>query len=147
VDPTLDPTLIGILIGGIGRAFPELLKIFNKWMDNNHELKMLEASSKTQEITVDSRVQMSNSTIDYNMIDRIIKVQNTPSGNKKIDIINILVRPSTTYVLLGTYVIIKIWWFYLNPTALLTTIWTADDMTLLGGILGFWFLGRVFDKK
>lgn len=142
-----DPTLIGVLLGGIGRATPELLKIVNKWIDNRHELKMLEASSKTQEITVDSRVQMSNSTIDYGMVDRIIKVQNTPSGNKKVDLINILVRPSTTYALLGTYIVIKFWWFILNPTAAYTTIWTDNDMTLLGGILGFWFLGRVLDKK
>lgn len=142
----VDNTLIGIVLGTFIRLLPEIIKFINKLVDNKHELTMLKESFKISDNAVVSKVAMAESPIDHATIDNWIRVQ-TQTGSKKLDFINGLVRPHVTYILLWLYVSIKVFWFYFNPTASLNTLWTPDDMTLLGGILSFWFLGRVFDKK
>ena len=143
----METTVFGVILGAIGRLLPEAIKLINKWMDNRHELAMLKSSKTIQENSYLAKSDMVQANIDYGMIDRLISVHNTSTGNKKMDLINQFVRPHVTYVLVWSYVLIKFIWFFFNPNSELTTIWTDSDMTLLGGILSFWFLGRVLDKK
>ena len=144
---SLDSTLIGVVSGAVGRLIPEIVKISDKVIDNKHELQLLAGSRIVEDNAVNDKVHVDTKSIDLSAIDKIIQITNTPTGNKKIDIITMLVRPHTTYALLWTYITLKFWWYYNNQFATLQEVWTPDDMMLLGGILGFWFLGRVFDKN
>ena len=140
---TVLSTFIGSLAGIITRLLPEIIKLINKLIDNNHELKMLQKSKIITSNTIHSK---SYNHSDVLALDKIINVQK-PTGNKHIDRIRLLVRPITTYIILFLYVTIKLTWFYLNPTSSLILLWSSTDMGLLSGILSFWFLGRVFDRR
>lgn len=139
-------SLVGLIISTFIRLSPELFKIWHKWMDNKHELAMLDRSTGILNNTVEDRSTPAP-PVDKGIIDSIINVWNTPSGNKKVDITNQLVRPYTVYILLSTFVLIKIIWFWCNPHASLLVLWSKEDQMLLSGVLNFFFLNRVFDKR
>lgn len=69
-----------------------------------------------------------------------------------VDVLNMLVRPATTYYFLAMYGLYKL---ALMEVALqqadmwhaVLQVWTVDDANMLAGILAFWFVGRVFDKR
>lgn len=146
----IESTIFGLIIGGLTRIAPEIFRIISKIIDNKHELTMLKASNITAENTAVYKEEVHNSPApDYGMIDRIIAIQ-APTGNKKVDIINMLVRPTTTYIIIGLYALVKLYFLFtldVSAAADLLAIWNKDDMALLGAILNFWFLGRVFDKR
>jgi hypothetical protein len=131
VSMLVEGSILGTIIGYIGRLIPEIIKIIYKYLDNKKEENIAKA-----QIT-------NNIQVDVKMPEQPQEVVRC----KKIEIINSLVRPSTTYIILGLYVIIKIWWYILNPTATLECLWNKEDVTLLSSIISFWFLGRVLDKK
>lgn len=139
-------TLIGLIVSTIIRLSPELFKVWHKYLDNKHELAMVDRSNITSSNTVEDK-SAPTPQVDMGIIDSIVKVWNTPSGNKKVDTTNQLVRPYTIYILLGTFVFVKIIWFWCNPHAALLVLWSKEDQMLLSGVLNFFFLNRVFDKR
>ena len=141
-----DNTLIGLIASTIIRLSPELFKVWHKLLDNKHELAMIDRSTITSNNTVEDR-SAPVPPIDKSTIDSIIQVWNAPAVSKKIDAFNQLVRPNVVYILIGTFVVIKLVWFGFNPHANLTTLWSKEDQMLLSGVLNFFFLNRVFDKR
>lgn len=141
-----DNTLIGLIVSTIIRLSPELFKLVHKYMDNKHELAMVDRSTVISNNTIEDR-SASVLAVDKSTIDSIVQVWNTPGGSKKIDVFNQLVRPNVVYILIGTFVVIKLVWFGFNPHANLTTLWSKEDQMLLSGVLNFFFLNRVFDKR
>jgi len=139
-------TLIGLIVSTLIRLGPEFFKLWNKWMDNKHELALLDRSSTISNNTVEDKSQPTP-PVDPTIVDNIMKFWNTPTGNKIVDIYNNLVRPNGVYILLGLFAYIKVMWFAQNPTAPLQVIWTKEDQMLLAGTLNFFYLNRVFDKK
>lgn len=139
-------TLIGIIITTLIRLSPEFFKIWHKWMDNKHELAMLDRSADITNNTIDNKSTPAP-PIDKSIFDSIVSVWNTPGANKKVDITNQLVRPYTVYILLSTFVLVKIVYFWCNPHTSYLTIWSKEDQMLLSGVLNFFFLNRVFDKR
>lgn len=149
MDTAIDYTgssLIGYIISYLIRLSPELFKIWHKWMDNKHELALLDRSSITSNNTIEDKSQPTP-PVDPTIVENIMKFWNTPTGNKIVDIYNNLVRPNGVYILLGLFAYIKIMWFMQNPNAPLQVIWTKEDQMLLVGTLNFFYLNRVFDKK
>ena len=141
-----DNTLIGLIVSTIIRLSPEIFKVWHKHLDNKHELAMVDRSTVTSNNTVEDR-SAPVPPIDKSTIDSIIQMWNTPGSSKKIDAFNQLVRPNVIYILLGTFVIIKLVWFGFNTHATLNTLWSKEDQMLLSGVLNFFFLNRVFDKR
>jgi hypothetical protein len=138
--------LISTLLGGLFRLIPELLKVYQRYMDNQHELEMIKQSGIIESNRIDSKIAMNND-VNIDVMNAIIELQSKKSGNKFIDSINALVRPSVTYIILGLYTIIKLWFLFTDPLTTISTIWTTEDMSILSGILSFWFVGRVLEKK
>lgn len=139
-------SFIGLLISTLIRLSPELFKIWHKYIDNRHELAMIDRSSITCNNTVEDK-SVPTPPVDKGIIDSIVSIWNTPSGNKRVDTTNQLVRPYTVYILLSTFVLVKIIWFWFNPHASLLVLWSKEDQMLLSGVLNFFFLNRVFDKR
>ena len=119
-------TLIGLIVSTIIRLSPELFKLVHKYMDNKHELAMVDRSTVISNNTVEDR-SAPVPAVDKSTIDSIVQVWNTPGVSKKIDVFNQLVRPNVVYILIGTFVVIKLVWFVFNPHANLTTLWSKED--------------------
>lgn len=70
-----------------------------------------------------------------------------------IDAMNMLVRPVVTYYFLGLFGLYKAALLQValsqtnNVWTAILQVYTADDAAILSGVLAFWFVGRVFDKK
>lgn len=139
-------SLIGYIVSYLIRLSPEFFKLWHKWMDNKHELALLDRSSTISNNTVEDKSQPTQ-PVDPTIVENIMKFWNTPTGNKIVDIYNNLVRPNGVYLLFGLFAYIKIMWFLQNPNAPLQVIWTKEDQMLLVGTFNFFYLNRVFDKK
>lgn len=152
-------TLLSMFGGGLMRLLPEVLNFLNKKTDNAHELAMLDkqfqleqfrATSRMEEVRFQGDVDQTLALLDAQKVALQSQMQKT--GIRWVDALNFLVRPLTTYYFLGFYGLVKI---AILVTAMQLTdtwgailqIWTNDDAAILSGILAFWFVGRVFDKR
>jgi len=152
-------TLLSMFGGGLMRLLPEILGFLNKKADNAHELAMLEkqfqleqtrAQARYDEIALQGGIDETLKLLDAQR--EALKGQMQKTGIKWVDAANFLVRPLTTYYFLGFYGLVKLATVAvaLRAADAWTSIiqcWTADDAAILSGILAFWFVGRVFDKK
>lgn len=152
-------TIITMFGGGIMRMLPELLGWLNKKTDNAHELAMLEkqfqleqtrAAARYDELQLQGNIDETLKLLDAQR--EALKGQMQKTGIKWVDALNFLVRPLTTYYFLGFYGLVKLATLVIamqqvNAWQAIIQVWTQDDAAILSGILAFWFVGRVFDKK
>ena len=162
-------TLLGLLGGGFMRLLPELIGLWNKKTDNEHELAMLSkqfdleqtrAASKQAEIAqqgaIDQSLLTQKGDIDQTLAllaaqKEALTGQMQLTGIRWVDALNMLVRPLTTYYFLGMYGLVKISTVVialqkLDPFVAIVSCWTVEDAAILSSILAFWFVGRVFDS-
>lgn len=155
-------SILGTLLSGVGggalRLAPEVLKFFDAKNERAHELALqdkqiemlkLQQTGKLQEITAQGEAQVAVGQMDAFI--EAVKGQMQITGNKIVDGLNMLVRPLTTYYIVGLWGAKKTAEIFLAARetgaldALIRT-WTESDQAMLAGILAFWFVGRVFDK-
>jgi hypothetical protein len=154
-------TLIGSLGGGILRMVPEILN----WMDRNnarkHELKMQDAAYKFEHLRGAQRMnelgaqnQIALDTGGLAALVTGIKAQGEKTGIGWVDAINSTVRPFLTYwwcVVLMT--VAKISQFIIlkgqgmNNVESIGMLWGTNEITMVAGIMNFWFLDRVIRKN
>jgi hypothetical protein len=152
-------TLLSLFGGGIMRLLPELISLWNKKADNAHELAMLDKqfqleqtreASKQAEIAQQGDIDQMLALLASQKVALSAQMQVT--GIRIVDILNFLVRPLTTYYFLGMFGIYKAALLAVamatqNIWQAILQVYTPDDAAMLAGILAFWFVGRVFDKK
>lgn len=164
-------SLMSPLFGGLFRLLPSILDFLHKGQDNAHELAMVDkqialakvqSEQKISEIKAqgeDERATLAAQT-DSNtegawsqaLLDAI-KAQGSMTGVKWVDALNQSVRPVITY-----------WWCLLlysvakavtlvvalqasTPLAQLAPLVVTDfDRSVIGSILGFWFVDRALRK-
>jgi hypothetical protein len=165
---SLISTLGGLLISGL----PNLLGFFQDKSDKKHELElarmqtereiqMMErgfiAQQKVEEIRTDqiemqTAAQMQNAALDHDK--KVLEKASTW-------VVNYVgtVRPTVTYLFVAELIAINFWFAYqlfkipglINGVDDLATIgemvFSSDEMAMLGGIIGFWFGSRNWDKK
>lgn len=164
-------SLLSLLGGGFMRLLPELVGLWNKKTDNSHELAMMDRQLELQRTKgADDRalvVEQSNAALSLGeqsndaaavlaMLDaqkEALHDQMQKTGLPWVDGLNILVRPLTTYYVLFLYGLAKVALFAVAVqqgegawTAVLLA-YDDEDRAILSGILAFWFVGRIFDKK
>jgi hypothetical protein len=155
-------SILGTLLSGVGggalRLAPEVLKYFDQKNERAHELALqdkqielakLTQAGKLQEITAQGEAQVAVGQMDAFV--EAMKGQMQLTGSKIVDGLNMLVRPLTTYYIMGMWGLKKTAEIFIamrSTTALdaLVGTWTEADQAMLTGILAFWFVGRVFDK-
>ncbi len=153
-------TLLGGLLGGAFRLAPEVLKWFDRKAERAHELSLLtknieiDAMRGAQKLAeLDVQREISQMSAGLAALQEAVRGQFQLTGNKKLDALNISVRPIITYWFMGLYCGAKTAVFVgllLAGTAITDSIklsWTETDMALFSGIMNFYFIGRVFDKK
>jgi hypothetical protein len=165
---SLISTLGGLLISGL----PNVLGFFQDKSDKAHELKLAQlqterelqmmergfiAQQKVEEIRTDqvemqSAAQMQNAALDHDK-----KVMERASTW----VVNYVgtVRPTVTYLFVAELIAINLWLCYqlfkipnlitgINDLSVIgELIFSSDEMAMLGGIIGFWFGSRNWDKK
>ena len=165
---SLISTLGGLLISGL----PNLMGFFQDKSDKKHELElarmqterelqMMErgfiAQQKVEEIRTDqvemqTAAQMQNAALDHDK-----KVMERASTW----VVNYVgtVRPTVTYLFVAELIAINLWlaWNIFKIPGLIGSvndleligemIFSSDEMAMLGGIIGFWFGSRNWDKK
>lgn len=152
--------LIGLLspfVGAVIRLAPELMKFFDKKLERAHELAMQDKALEFEKLRGANRMQEISSEMEIAHIDAIGKAaaaQLRKTGIRWVDAVNALVRPVVTYVFVGLYCGVKICALISAMHSgdglllALPSIWDRDvDMGILGSILGFWFVSRVYDKR
>jgi hypothetical protein len=163
-------TIIGLLGGGFMRLLPEIMAFLNRKTDNVHELAMMDKQIDLQKLkaaddreTIRTQGEEDRATIGSKsdaesvlaLLDaqkEALKGQMQRTGFKWVDALNFLVRPLVTYFFVGLYGFVKLAMIILafqqiDAWGSVVQVWSNDDAGILSGILGFWFVGRVFDKK
>lgn len=165
---SLISTIGGLLVSGL----PSLLGFFQDKSDKAHELELAKmqterelqmmergfiAQQKVEEIRTDqvemqTAAQMQNAALDHDK-----KVMERASTW----VVNYVgtVRPTVTYLFVIELVAINFWLCYklftmpnlitgVNDLEIISEmIFSSDEMAMLGGIIGFWFGSRNWDKK
>ncbi len=152
-------TLLSMLGGGLMRLLPEILGVLNKKTDNAHELAMLDRQFQLEQSRATAHMEEVRYQGDSDQIIALLDAQKAAltsqaqmTGIRWVDALNFLVRPLTTYYFLFFYGLVKLAMLvvamrYSDAWLAILKVWTADDAAILSGILAFWFVGRVFDKK
>lgn len=153
-------SLLTMLGGGLMRLLPEFLGLLNKRTDNAHELAMLDRQLQLDQARVAAHKEEVQLTADSSQILALLDAQKTALAGQAqmtgvwwVDALNILVRPMTTYYMLALYGLFKIALFAVALHAgggvwqAVLQVYDQEDRALLTGILSFWFVGRVLDKK
>jgi predicted PurR-regulated permease PerM len=165
---SLISTLGGLLISGL----PKLLEFFQNKADQKHELALARmqnerelalaaqgfaAQQKIEEIRTDqvmmqAEAQMTEAALKHD--EKVLEKASRWVANYVGT-----VRPTVTYifvlelVLINTFMAIYLW----NHPELIKSIddivkysdliFSSDEMAMLGGIIGFWFGSRQWNKK
>jgi hypothetical protein len=153
-------TLLGGLLGGAFRLTPEILKWIDRKGERAHELaikdknfeleKLRSSTAMSEAATKTSAVQRTEA---INTLNSAVTSQGTVTGVKWADALSSSVRPIITYWFMVLYCATKTAMFFASTKSgvdWITAIqhsWTESDQALWAGVLNFWFLGRVFDKR
>jgi hypothetical protein len=165
---SLISTLGGLLISGL----PKLLDFYQDKSDKKQELALAQiqterelalaergfiAEQKVEEIRSDQIAMQTDAQMtvaalqhDEKVLDRASKWVANYVGT---------VRPTVTYIFVVELVLINVYMMYwvMSTPGLITTmddivkfadvIFSTDEMAMLGGIIGFWFGSRNWQKK
>jgi hypothetical protein len=165
---SLFSTLGGLLISGL----PKLLDYFQNKADQKHELALAQVQTerelqlaaqgfiaqqkveeiRTDQIAMQTDAQMTEAALKHD--EKVLEKASTWVANYVGT-----VRPTVTYIFVLELCAINAWiayYIYSRPSLvtsmddllrLTDVIFSADEMAMLGGILGFWFGSRTWSKK
>lgn len=153
-------TVVGGLGGGLLRLAPEVIKLLDRKAERAHELALGSQQFELVKLQGHNQLQLAERTEETRQLVTAlealrdgIKTQGTQVGIKFVDAMSALVRPAVTYTVMGMWVAYKAALYVAAYTAgnewfnAVLQSWGANDWAMLAGILNFWFLGRVFDKR
>jgi hypothetical protein len=165
---SLFSTLGGLLISGL----PKLLEYFQNKADQAHELRLAQVQTerelqlaaagfaaqakveeiRTEQVAMETDARMTEAALahDAKVLEKASTWVSSYVGT---------VRPTVTYIFVMELVAINAfmaWYLYQQP-GLITSIddiirysdliFSSDEMAMLGGIIGFWFGSRQWNKK
>ena len=150
----------------------KLLEFFQDKADKKHELALAElqtvrekelaamgfaAQAKVEEIRADQIAMQTESEMTKAAYEHDAKVLEKASGWASTYVAT--VRPTITYMFVLELIAINLYltyYLFAHPTLVTTVddvikysdiIFTPDEMSMLGGIIGFWFGSRNWNKK
>lgn len=142
------------------RLMPEVFSFLNKKKDYEHELAMLDRQAELEKTRAASKMEEVRYQGDVDQVLALFASQKSAlegqmqkTGMKLVDALNFLVRPLTTYYFLVLYGLAKLAMFVLATQSgmggweSILKLYDENDRAILSGIISFWFVGRIFDKK
>jgi hypothetical protein len=165
---SLFSTLGGLLISGL----PKLLDYFQNKADQAHELALARMQTerelqlaaagfaaqarmeeiRTDQVAMETEAQMTQAALEHDA--KVLEKASTWVANYIGT-----VRPTVTYIFVFELCAINAWiayYIYSRPSLvqnmddlirLSDIIFSSDEMAMLGGIIGFWFGSRGWNKK
>lgn len=153
-------TLLGGLLGGAFRLAPELLKALDRKGERQHELAMQDKALEFEKLRGAQRMQEIGAqgeaawgVAGLQALQESIAAQGQRSGVRWVDALSCTVRPVITYWFMGLYCAAKTaafalaWQQGLSPVESTLHVWSESDQAMWAGVLNFWFLGRVLERK
>ena len=134
-------TILASLLGFLGSAFPEFIKLLRDTSDKKHELSILQLQMQQQSQGHNERLAEINANADIAESQAIYKTYST--NITWVDALNGTVRPVIAYAFFLTYAGVKILQYNANLPWLL---WTEDDQTIFAGIISFYYGQRSMNK-
>lgn len=137
------------------------LKAKEESNERAHEIKMQEQLLELEKHRSAAKIEAlqvegdNESTVrQFDAISKAVDTQFKVSKNSDfVDKISRIIRPLITILFVGGYVTIKVVTAntLLNSNipllAVVAAIWTPEDFALMSSIIGFWFVGRVYERK
>lgn len=127
-------------IGGLLRLAPEALKWLDRKDARTHELAMQELQFRIAAANAEAQMRQLDAEIGMGELNALVEGvrAQAQSGVKWADALSATVRPVITYAL-----------FTLWGVHLYTSGWAWGPMaeSLLGSILGYWFLDRSLRRR
>lgn len=147
--------VIGTAIGGIGRLVVAYLSGKEKQQERDHEYRMFKLEVEQSSNPIAKEIVAREIDVDTTTLSTILEMNKaqTHTGNKLIDKISALVRPTITYWFMGLYTAIKIVFMVYGMAngadwhEAFMAMWDENDAALFSAILGFWFVGRELVKR
>lgn len=154
----IDAAILGSVTGALARLAPEVLKQLDRANERKHEIAMSEQQYKFTQLQGSQAKDQAQIQADSNSLVAGINAikaayENMKTGFKFADSMSALIRPWVTISVGGFWAATKIAAFValahggIDWTTAMATSWTEADMAIFSGILNFWFLGRVFEKR
>lgn len=148
-------TLLGGLFGGLFRLAPEVLNFFDKDNERKHELAMQDKQLEFEKLRGTNALALQQEVsygLGLDALSKAVESQGKPTGIKWVDALTASVRPVLTYWFMAIYMLVKSTFIYMAVqdsgwVEAMNGAWTSDDMAIFSGIITFWFLSRVFDKR
>jgi hypothetical protein len=165
---SLISTLGGLLISGL----PKLLDFFQDKSDKKHELELAQMQTerelqmmergfiaqakveeiRTDQVTINADMEMTKAAYEH---DAKVLSKAAPWASTFVA----TVRPMVTYIFVAELFVINVGigvYAFTHPgiinnvddlLKIADEIFSADEMAMLGGIIGFWFGSRGWNKK
>jgi len=160
--------LFSALLGFVGSAFPELLKLFRDQKDRQHEITLLKLQMEydREKLAVSREQELATRAVRLQEIQLTADSAEQVALNARVSITHIRwvdalagsVRPVITYLFFGLYTLVKLaqfhvlvtpalpWQNALSAAQAVVVLWTEDDMALFTAIVAFWFGQRTLMK-
>jgi hypothetical protein len=145
--------------GGLLRLLPEVLKLFQSKADRAFELEMrkldweMAKSGREHEVRmVDRQAEAAESGKQLDAYIEALRSTTQKTGFKLADTMSAMVRPVVMYYFLGMYALYKnclffTIWAVADWQQALSVAWTKEDTTQLAGLINFYFVGSVINKR
>lgn len=133
-------TFLGALLGLIGSAFPELIRIYKDGKDKVHELAILDRQAEMQKQGMVQRTEMIGALADMGETQALYATYQ--SGVSWVDALNGSVRPVLAYAFFLLYAYSK----YVQAVHMPWLMWDDDDKAIFAGIISFYFGQRAMHK-
>lgn len=162
IETVLGGGVLGSLLGGVFRLAPEVLKWLDRRNERAHELAMFERQVDLEKVRGDQKLAEIGAQRDLAIDSGVISALQTAINQQTemvkaaggwVASLSASVRPMMTYYLLALYGAVKTASMILAADAggsvaeVLARHWTADDMTLLCGVVNYWIMDRTLAKR
>lgn len=154
----LESSVVGALGGAVARLAPEVIKALDRANERKHEIAMSEQQYKFAQLQGaqqldQAKVQADSSAIINGIAAIKSAYENMKTGFKFADTVSALIRPWVTISIVAFWAATKIAAFVslshggIDWATAVQATWGNNDWAMLSGVLNFWFLGRVFEKR
>lgn len=148
-------TILGLIVGGLTRLAPEILKISDRKSQRKHEIAMQQAVAEYEKARAGGDPEIPRIALDNEALATMraaVESQSRPTLGV-VDALSASVRPMLTYTLLTLYATAKVAIF---ASAMRTGVpwddaaaaaWGESDMAMFSGVVSYWFLSRTMEKS
>lgn len=154
----IESAILGGITGALARLAPEVIKALDRANERKHELKMNQHQLEVSKLQGAQQKDLAQIQADSGQVVAGIEAikaayQNMKTGFKFADSVSALIRPWVTILFMMGWMAQKAALYTVlsaggaDWATAIQMAWGEPDWALLSGILNFWFLGRVFDKR